>query len=85
MTAADNAVAVQGSKAVVKRHLKDGSATLTATITKGTSSATKTYKVTVPGLLNEYPDRDSGEIGQHNLTENTEWWLRDFRTSRIHP
>ena len=37
VTAADNAVAVQGSKAVVKRHLKDGSATLTATITKGTS------------------------------------------------
>ena len=53
MTAADNAVAVQGSKAVVKRHLKDSSATLTATITKGTSSATKTYKVTVPGLLND--------------------------------
>ena len=53
VTAADNAVAVQGSKAVVKRHLKDGSATLTATITKGTSSATKTYKVTVPGLLND--------------------------------
>ena len=53
VTAADNAVAVQGSKAVVKRHLKDSSATLTATITKGTSSATKTYKVAVPGLLND--------------------------------
>lgn len=48
-----NNVCIWGSKAVVKRHLKDSSATLTATVTKGTSSATKTYKVAVPGLLND--------------------------------